>query len=122
MEVLFRKNYKGFSDELRLANMLAACHKRINEFGKVCKSKELELDLILYVLEVPFSLTTNMFCTCFTQYNYRVVLLVKKAMSLLNKLHEDYRLEYEPILNDYLTILHRTSNHLDYVYNLPKTV
>lgn len=123
LEILFRKNYKGFSEELQLANMLAACHQRINEFGKVCKNKNLELDLIMHVLEIPFSLNTNMFRTCFTKYNYRVVLLLKRAASLLkNKLHEDYRIEYEPKINQYLEIIHRTSSHLDYVYHLPKSI
>jgi hypothetical protein len=123
LETLFRKRYKGFSEELQLANMLAACHKRINEFGKICNKKDLELELILYVLNIPFSLTTNMFCTCFTQYNYRVVLLVKRAVTLLkNKLHEDYRIEFEPTINNYLTILHSTSSHLDFVNVLPKSI
>lgn len=31
LEKLFRKRYKGFSQELQLASMLAACTKRINE-------------------------------------------------------------------------------------------
>lgn len=120
LEILFRKSYKGFSYELQLANMLAACHKRINKFGEVCKNKELEMELILEVLKIPFSLNEKMFSTCFTQYNYRVVLLIKKALGLLkNKLHEDYRVEFEPVLNSYLDILHRTSDYLDYVYNLP---
>jgi hypothetical protein len=123
LEVLFRKRYKGFSEELQMANMLAACHKRINEFGKVCDKKELELELILYVLKVPFSLSTNMFCTCFTKYNYRVVLLVKRAVTLLNtKLHEDYRIEFEPTINSYLDILHHSSSHLDFVNTLPKSI
>lgn len=39
LDVLFYKGYKGFSEELRLANMLAACIKRINEFTKVSKNK-----------------------------------------------------------------------------------
>ena len=32
---LMVKNYKGFSEELRMANMLAACNKRINELESV---------------------------------------------------------------------------------------
>jgi len=122
LEILFQKRYKGFSHELQMANMLAACHKRINEFGKVCKNKTFELDLIIHVLDIPFSGSTQMFCTCFTQYNYRVVLLVKKAIALLSKLHEDYRFEYEPVLNNYLNTLHGASDHLDFVYHLPKSV
>lgn len=120
---LMYKSYRGFSEELQLANMLAACNKRIDKFGKVCKKKSLELDLVMKVLEVPFSLSPNMFTTCFTNYNYRVYLLLKKAISILeNKLHEDYRIEYAPVLNEYLVVFHRTSSHLDYVYNMQKQV
>ncbi len=123
LEILFRKRYKGFSEELQLANMLAACLRRINEFGKVCRKKELEVRLIMLVLDIPFSLSTNMFCTCFTAYNHKIYLLLRKAVSILQtKLHADYSLEYEPKLNEYLNIMHRTSRHLDYIYNLPEKV
>lgn len=123
LEVLFRKSYKGYAEELVMANMLAACNKRINEFGKICKNKSLEVDLILYVLKIPFSVSTNHFKTCFTKYNYQVYILVKKAITLIHtKLHEDYHIQYAPKLNEYLTILHSTSNHLDYVYSMPKSI
>lgn len=123
IDVLMNKGYKGYSEELQLANMLAACNKRIDEFGKVCKNKSLVIDLIIKVLEVPFSLSSNMFTTCFTNYNYRVFILLKKAISILeNKLHEDYQIQYEHTLNTYLEIFHRTSSHLDYVYGFQKKV
>jgi hypothetical protein len=123
IDVLFRKSYKGFSKELQLANMLAACHKRINEFSKICKNKELELKLFMHVLEIPFSLSSDLFGTCFTNYNYRVSLLLKKAISLLqNKLHQDYAIEYSKTINAYLETLHRASNYLDCVSNLPLSI
>lgn len=123
LEMYFRKSYKGYSEELQLANMLAACHKRINEFAKVCKKKELELDLVMLVLKIPFSLSTNLFCTCFTNFNYRVFLLVKKAIGILeNKLHNDFKIEYAGTLNNYLEVLHRTSSHIDAVYKMPKSI
>ncbi len=123
IEMLFIKNYKGYAEELKLGNMLAACHKRINEFSKVSKNKELELKLIMHVLELPFSLSSNLFCTCFTNYNYRVSLLIKKAIALLqNKLHEDFKIEYSKTINGYLETLHRTSGYLDSVSGLPMQV
>lgn len=123
LQILYRKSYKGFSEELQLANMLSACNKRISEFGKVCKDKSLEMDLIMDVLEIPFSPSAHCLGTCFTKYDYQVYLLVKKAITILKtKLHEDYRIQYAPKLNEYLTILHRTSSHLDYIYGMPESV
>lgn len=118
---LMTKNYRGFSEELRMANMLAACSKRITEFSKNCKDKTLEADLILFVLEVPFTL--NSFRTCFTALNHKTVLLLKRLINLVqNKMHEDYRMEYRGKMNQYLATLHKTSNHLDYVYALPQYI
>lgn len=123
LQFLFRKSYKGFSDELQAANMLASCNKRISEFGKICKDKSKEIDLIFFVLTIPFSSSTNHLGTCFTRYDYQVYLLVKKALGIYKtKLHEDYHLEYAPMINRCLEILHSSCSHLDYVYDLPKSV
>ena len=123
LDLLFRKSYKGFSEKLQLANMISACVKRINEFSKICKNKHLEADLLMYVLEIPFSLSTNMFGTCFTAYDYKVGLMVKRVITIVQtKLHPDYKIEYAEKINDYLTILHRTSNHIDFIYGLPKSI
>ena len=123
LEILFRKGYKGFSTELRMANMLAACSKRITIFSKACKNKYLEAELIMHVLEVPFSLSTESFGTCFTNYNHKVVQLVKRIITLVeSKLHEDYKIQFQQKINEYLSILYRTSSHLDYVCRLPKSI
>lgn len=123
LEIIFGKRHKGFSEELQIANMLGACIKRINEFTKISKNKVLEAELLLYVLQVPFSLTTKMFGTCFTQYDTKVAMIVKRLITIVTKkLHEDYKIEYEDKINEYLQILHRTSNHIDMVYNLPKAI
>jgi hypothetical protein len=123
LEMIFRKRHKGFSQELQLANMLGACIKRINEFTAVSKNRSLEADLLLYVLEIPFSLPANMFGTCFTQYDTKVAMIVKRLITVVTKkLHEDYKAEYEDIINGYLEILHRRSNHIDSIYNMPKAI
>lgn len=102
------KRYKGFSNELKMANYLAACNKRIMEFSKTCKDKSLEMDLIIMVLDMAFKDKSCGFGTCFTQYNHKVYLLVKKAMTLLTKkLHVDHRLDYEKKVNQYLTQISR---------------
>jgi hypothetical protein len=123
IDLLCTKRYKGFSEQLRLANMLGACVKRINEFSKVSKKKNLEADLIVYVLDIPFSYPVSMLGTCFTAYDYKVGLLLKRLLTLVTKkLHEDYRIEYEVTINDRLNILHQHSNHVDTIYALPKSI
>ena len=123
LEILFRKRYKGFSTELQLANMLGACIRRVNEFTKISNNKVLEADLLLHILKVPFAYTPEMFGTCFTQYDSKVALILRRLITLVTKkLHEDYRIEYENTINRYLQILHSNSNHIDAVYNLPEAI
>lgn len=102
LQMLYRKNHKGYAQEMRVANLLAACNKRISEFSKVCKDKTLEMELILDVLEIPFSMNRSSFRTCFTKFNYQVTLLLKKAVTLLKtKLHPDFHIQYAPTLNEF---------------------
>jgi hypothetical protein len=123
LDLLFSKGYRGFSEQLQLANMLAACIKRINEFTKVSNNKVMEADLLVYVIEVPFSLSTNLFGTCFTRYDSKVAQIVKRLINLVTKkMHEDYKIEYAEKINGYLKVLHRTSSHIDTVYGLPKVI
>lgn len=123
VDLLFKKSYKGYAQEEKLGNMLTACSKRITEFGKICKQKNIEADLVMYVLKIPFSLPHNLFGTCFTNYDYRVALLVKKMIGLLeNKLHEDFKMEYKNSINSFLTILHSNSNHVNTIYNMPESI
>jgi hypothetical protein len=64
-----------------------------------------------------------MFGTCFTQYDTKVAMIVKRLLNIVTKkMHEDYRIEYEETINEYLQILHRTSSHIDTIYNLPKAI
>ncbi|MFA6864092.1 MAG: hypothetical protein WCS11_09450 [Dysgonamonadaceae bacterium] len=123
LDLIFQKKHKGYAPELQLANMLGASIKRVNEFTKISKNKVLEANLLMYILEVPFSLTTDMFGTCFTQYDTKVAMIVKRLINIVKtKLHEDYKIEYEDAINEYLKILHRTSRHVNTVYNLPKAI
>jgi hypothetical protein len=123
LDLIFQKKHKGYAPELQLANMLGASIKRVNEFTKISKNKVLEANLLMYILEVPFSLTTDMFGTCFTQYDTKVAMIVKRLINIVTtKLHEDYKIEYEDAINEYLKILHRTSRHVNTVYNLPKAI
>jgi hypothetical protein len=123
IRLLFIKKYKGFSEELQLAAMIEACVKRINEFQKICKNKNLEPDLILMILDEVFTHSANSLGTCFTKFDYRVGLLLKRLITLVtNKLHPDFMLEYRKKINDYLQVLHKTSTHLDFIYAMPKSI
>lgn len=123
LNFLFGKRYKGYSEEEKAGHMLGECGKRIAAFSKVCKNKNLEADLIMYVLEIPFSMGERSFGTCFTSFNYKTVLLIKRVITLVqSKMHEDYKIQYQPKINDYLDILHRQSNYLEYVSALPKSI
>ncbi|MEI7594206.1 MAG: hypothetical protein WCK02_00545 [Bacteroidota bacterium] len=120
---LFFKRYKGFAEELQLANMLSACTKRINEFTKLSKNKKLEADLLVFVLDEAFSYNSKMYGTCFTAFDYRVGLMVKRLVTILTKkIHEDLVLDYKGKANFYLSRLHATSDFLDSIYSLPKNI
>lgn len=123
IQFLFTKNYKGFSEELQLANMIEACVKRINEFDKLCKKKNLCADLLMTVLDEVFSYPADLFGTCFTKYDYKVALVLKRLITLVTtKLHSDYQIEYREKINRYLGILHQNSDHVDFIYNMPESV
>jgi hypothetical protein len=123
LQKIFVKQYKGFTDQLRVANMLAACIKRINEFTKVSKNKVLEAELLVLVLEYPFSLPKDFFGTAFTQFDTKVATIVKRLITLVTKrLHEDLQLDYKDRINHYLEILHKYSQHNDTVYDLPEEI
>jgi len=120
---LFFKRYKGFAEELQLANMLSACTKRINEFTKLSKNKKLEADLLVFVLDEAFSYNSKMYGTCFTAFDYRVGQMVKRLVTILTKkIHEDLVLDYKEKANFYLSRLHATSDFLDSIYSLPKSI
>jgi len=117
------KRHKGFSDELKMANFLSACTKKINSFTSACRNKKLEADLLLYTLEIAFAQTDTSFGTCFTAFDYRVGLMLKRLITIVTtKLHEDYRIEFVDQINIYLEKLHRSSEHIDMIYEMPKSI
>lgn len=123
IDLLCTKRYKGFSEQLQVANLLSACIKKINEFAKATKNKTLEADLILHVLEIPFAYGDKMFGTCFTQFDYKTTMLLKRLITLVTKkLHEDYRMDYAAKINEYLARLRRTSYFFDFVHDLPDSI
>ena len=120
---LFYKNYKGRAPQLQTKNMLSESIKAVNEFTKVSKNKNYEADLLVFILDEVFSYPEDFFGTCFTGFDAKAGQIVKRLITLVTKkLHRDYFIEYRDKINHYLNILHRQSNHVNSVYDLPEKV
>ncbi|HET7734012.1 MAG TPA: hypothetical protein VFK73_09265 [Paludibacter sp.] len=120
---LWLKEYRGSTIQKQHVNKLNACVKRINEFTVETKSKKLEADLVLYVLELQFSNKVNVFGARISGYDYKVGLLLKRLIALVTKkLHPDYLVDYQEKINEYLNQLHKTSNRINTIKDLPQSI
>lgn len=116
------KRYKGYAEEEKAAHFITACNKELANFEKLCKNKELFVQLILVVLDSAYNDFGARFGTCFTVYEYKFSLLLKKAIkTITTKLHEDLLIEYKHQINRYLNNI-KTANYLDYIYLLPNEI
>lgn len=123
LNILMLRSYRGFSEQLQMANKLTACLKRIDEFTKVSKNKVMEADLLMHVLKDPLGMPVDMFGTCFTQYDTKAAMLVKRLVTIVTKhLHEDYLMDYRDTVNRYLNVLHQHAGHIDAVHKMPKAI
>ena len=123
IEKLNQKEFKGRTIQHQLAKRLNACTKRITEFTVETKSKKLEADLVLYVLELQFAHPPKVFGARFSGYDYKVGLLLKRLINIVSKkLHPDYLIDYQDRINEFLSKLHHTSNRINTIYDLPKII
>ena len=123
IDKLFDKEFKGRTIQHQLVKRLNACTKRISEFTIETKSKKLEADLILYVLEKQFQQPARIFGARFSGYDYKVGLLLRKLISLVTKkLHPDYLVDYQDNINEFLTKLHKTSDRINTIKLLPERI
>lgn len=123
IDLLCEKEYKGSTELKKLVKKLNACVKRINEFTIETKSKKLEADLVLYVLEIQFKNPVKMFGARVSGYDYKVGLLLKRLITLVTKkIHPDYIIDYQDKINDMLTHLHKTSNRINTIKDLPERI
>ena len=121
LDNLLFKNYRGRVEQQQNANMIAACIKRINEFVKISKNKKYEAELLLYVLDEAFH--PKDFGTCFTVYDNKIATLVKRIITLVTKkMHPDYLTDYQDEINKYLNSLHKNSNNIDAIYDMPESI
>lgn len=123
IDKLFEKAFKGRTIQHQLVKQLNACTKRISEFTIETKSKKLEADLVVYVLEKQFQHKTKVFGARFSGYDYKVGLLLKKLISLVTKkLHPDYLVDYQDKINEFLVKLHATSDRINTIKELPQAI
>lgn len=123
IDILYEKNYKGRSTQHKLAKMLVDCNKVVSRFSVNCKSKTLEVDLLLYLLQRPFTQHAKHLGSKNSTFDSKMALTIKKLIGVIEKkLHEDYKLDYEERMNSYLSILHQKSDHLLSVSKLPKSL
>ena len=123
IELLINKEFKGRTVQHQMVKRLKACTNRIKDFTEETKDRKLEVDLILYVLEIQFSNNSKIFGAKYSGYDYKVGLLLKKLISLINtKLHADYLVDYQDTINTMLTLLHKTSNRINTIKSLPKRI
>lgn len=120
IDILIIKEYKGRTQAHQMVKRLKACTRCIKDFTQETKDKKLEADLILYVLEIQLDKNSTVFGAKYAGYDYKVGLLLKKLITLVTtKLHEDYLLDYQDIINKMLHTLHRTSNRINTIKSLP---
>lgn len=123
IDLLNKKEYRGSTIQKQTVNKLNACVKRINEFTIETKSKKLEADLVLYVLELQFSNPVKVFGARISGYDYKVGLLLKRLITLTTKkLHPDYFVDYQDKINEFLAKLHKTSNRINTIKDLPEKI
>jgi hypothetical protein len=89
----------------------------------VTKNKNKEADLLRNLLDKVFENYADELGTCRTVFDSKLTVTTNRLYNLAaKKMHEDYRIEYSDSLNRYLEILHAKSNHLDYIYKMPKSI
>lgn len=117
------KEFKGRTRQHQRVKMLTASIKCINEFIVETKNKKLEADLVMYVLEKEFAQPARMFGAKFSGYDFKVALLLKRLLNLVQKkMHPDYLVDYQDKLNEMLQKIHATSNRIKTVYELPLSI
>lgn len=123
IDTLTQKEFKGRTIQHQAVKRLNACNKRIAEFTVETKSKKLEADLVLYVLGLQFQQPINAFGARVSGYDYKVGLLLKRLITLVTKkMHPDYVVDYQDKINEFLTKLHKTSNRVNTIYDLPQSI
>jgi hypothetical protein len=71
-------------------------------------------------LELQFENPDSVFGARVSGYDYKVGLLLKRLISLVTKkIHPDYMIDYQERINEFLVRLHKTSNRINTIKDLP---
>lgn len=106
-----------------LAKAIGNAVKHINYYAKVTNDFVGEAELLNSILTFVFERFTDDLGTCWTVFDSKLAVTTNRFYNLVTKkLHEDYFIEYQEDLDRFLNILHSRSNHLDYVYKMPKSI
>ena len=88
---------------------------------RVTKSKQLEIDLSVYALQLIFDNYTGQFDSVYQGFFVSTARLATRLTQLIPKhLHEDLWLEYKPALDDFLTQLHGRKKSRELKFELPR--
>ena len=106
-----------------IATSIGKAVKEINYYVKVTGNKYKEAELLNILLSEVFEDFSDELSTCWTVFDSKLGVTTKRLLNLVTKkLHEDYLLDFKDDLNKYLKILHRHSNHIDLIFNLPDKI
>lgn len=121
--LLHNKEYKGRTLAHRSSKRFVACNKRIAEFTVETKNKKLEADLILFVLSLQFAEHPAAFGAKAGGYDYKVGLMLKRLINIVTKkIHPDYLVDYQDMINKYLADIHWSSDRIKTVEDLPLSI
>lgn len=106
-----------------LAKAIGNAVKHINYYVKITNDVVGEAELLNSILKFVFESFADDLGTCWTVFDSKLAVTTNRLYNLVTKkLHQDYRVEYRDNLNHYLEILHSQSNHLDYIFSMPKSM
>lgn len=95
--------------------------KEIARFKRITKDQKGEIDLHLHLLRLIFEHFTSHFDGYYKSFFTATArLTVRTRQLILKKLHEDYHLEYQEPINQFLDRLHEHSKSRSLNFDLPR--
>ncbi|MDX5345890.1 MAG: hypothetical protein LPJ89_05650 [Hymenobacteraceae bacterium] len=114
-------NTSGRSLPKSLAKSLRKSQKEITQFKRVTKDKTAEVNLHLFLLRMIFNNFSGPLNSYYKGFYTGTGRLLLRTINLIYKnLHEDYYLEYETELNEFLENLRSRDNYYSTNLDLPK--